>query len=72
VVYIVANVDYYGSEGWPNDCGSLRTLAFVMIIYGYLEMLKCCCIGTILCILIPFICFAARQAQRPNWMPAAP
>ena len=71
VFYIIGNVNYFGSSG-VNDCGSLRTFAFIMLIFGYLEMLKCCCIGTVICCLIPIIFFTSRQAQRPNWMPAPP
>ena len=70
--YIVGNKDYYGRTGFDDRCGSLMTFSFIMIIFGYLEMMKCCCIGTVICCLIPLIFFAARQQQRPNWIPAPP
>jgi len=43
-----------------------------LIIVGYFSMLKCglyCLVG--IC-LIPFLFFAARQAQRPSWLPTPP
>jgi len=70
--YIVGNKDYYNRVGFDEGCGSLFTMAQIMIIFGYIEMMKCCCIGTFICCLIPLIFFAARQQQRPNWMPAPP
>jgi hypothetical protein len=69
---IAGNVGYYNSDAYGTGCSSMRTFAFVLIIFGYLEMLKCCCIGTLLCCLVPLIFFAARQQQQPTWMPAPP
>jgi hypothetical protein len=35
-------------------------------------MFKCFCLSLIVCIMIPYLFFALRRAQRPNWLPAAP
>ncbi len=43
-----------------------------LIIIGYFEMLKCCLIGTCICVLVPTLFYARRRAQRPNWVPAPP
>lgn len=56
--------DYYGA------CYGLSVLMLLVLIVGYFEMLKCCCISTFICIMFPIILGARRNAQRPNWMPA--
>ena len=70
VILIIGNVNYYDNNCY--GCDSLKTISFIIIIFGYFEMLKCCCIGTLLCLFIPIIIYAARQQQQPNWMPAPP
>ena len=69
---IYGNTIYYQQLTFDNVNSGLRWIMFFLIVFGYFEMLKCCCIGTILCIMIPFICIAARRARRPNWIPAPP
>lgn len=69
---IYGNILYYKKSN-PKECGTgLRLIMFLVLILGYFEMLKCCCIGMIVCIMVPFLFFAVRRAQRPNWIPAAP
>jgi hypothetical protein len=60
--YIVGNNDYFNRIGYDNSWGSLMSFSLVMIIFGYIEMMKCCCIGTVICCLIPLIFYASRQA----------
>jgi hypothetical protein len=50
----------------------LQWVMFFLLVFGYFEMIKCCCISTIVCIMIPFVFFAYRRAARPNWVPAPP
>lgn len=71
VQLIIGNVNYYPKSDMTTDCGSLKTYALVVIIIGYFEMLKCCCLGMLGCCLIPVIILSARN-QRPdsNWQPA--
>lgn len=69
---IYGNVLYY-SKGTDQGCNNGYRLAlFLVLLIGYFEMMKCCCLSLFLCILIPMFFFAVRRAQRPNWMPAAP
>jgi len=69
---IYGNILYY-DRSTDKTCGNgLRLIMVLILIYGYFEMLKCCCLGTCICILVPFIIFAVRRGQRPNWVPAPP
>ena len=58
---IIGNIGYYNKRD-PRSCPSTNTIALVILIYGYFEMLKCCCIGCLLCILIPLLMMAQRNA----------
>ena len=69
---IYGNVIYYNELNTKNVNDGFRWVMFFMIVFGYFEMMKCCCIGTIFCIMLPFIFIAMRRAQRPNWIPAPP
>lgn len=69
---IYGNVIYYQQLNFDNVNNGLRWMMFFLLIFGYFEMLKCCCVGTIVCIMVPFIFIAARRARRPNWIPAPP
>lgn len=69
--YISANVGYY-DERVSTGCEKLLTNAFIVIIIGYIEMLKCCTIGLFLCIFIPMFIYYSRRNAQPQWIPAAP
>lgn len=69
---IYGNVIYYKKMQPENTNNSFRWMIFFLLVFGYFEMLKCCCVGTIVCIMIPFIIIAFRRARRPNWIPAPP
>lgn len=49
----------------------MRQALFVIVI-GYFEMLKCLCCGCLLCVFLPIVFIAARRAQQPQWVQAAP
>jgi hypothetical protein len=70
---IYGNVIYYQNElGNDQNCGTLTLIMFLVLLIGYFEMLKCCCTGTCVVVMIPLIYMSQRRAQRPNWMPAPP
>ncbi len=47
-------------------------IMFFVIVMGYIEMMKCFCMGIIACVMVPFIIIAIRRGRRPNWIPAPP
>ena len=69
--FISGNVGYYNNPD-KSDCAQLNVQAFIVIIIGYIEMLKCCLLSLFLCIFIPMFVYYARQQQQPQWIPAAP
>ena len=69
---LYGNIIYFNKTSDDSCSPSLRLGLFIMLLIGYIEMMKCFCLTLFLCILIPMIFFAVRRAQRPNWMPAAP
>jgi len=70
---IYGNVLFWSNK---NDCSSyssgLNFMMLILLVLGYMEMLKCCLTGTLVCCMVPFFLFASRRAQRPNWVPAPP
>ena len=66
------NMLYYTHNNAKDCSGGIRLIMFLSLILGYFEILKCICIGAVLCIMIPYLFLAARRARRPNWIPAAP
>lgn len=57
--FIYGNINYYKYNlgdicTEDNDYGSTFCMS-IILIYGYYEMLKCCCFGTVACILTPFL-----------------
>jgi integral membrane sensor domain MASE1 len=69
---VYGNMLYYIDYN-PYKCSNgVRLVMFLVLVLGYFEMLKCFCVGLVICIMVPFLVFAARRAQRPNWIPAAP
>ena len=62
---IYGNMIYYQKINESNTNEGFRWMIFILLVFGYFEMLKCCCVGTIVCIMIPFICLAYRRARRP-------
>ncbi len=71
---IYGNTIYYKNVSTTNyfTNSGLQWVMFFLLVFGYFEMIKCCCISTIVCIMIPFVFFAYRRAARPNWIPAPP
>lgn len=69
---VYGNVLYFNKSTEGSCMSGLRLGLFIMLLVGYIEMMKCFCLTIFLCILIPVIFFAVRRSQRPNWMPAAP
>ena len=69
--YISGNVGYYNN---PDETGCQKMLiqVFIVLIIGYIEMLKCCLVSLFVCILIPMVFYYARQNQQPQWIPTAP
>ena len=57
--YISGNVQYYNTPD-KSDCQRLNTQAFIVIIIGYIEMLKCCLLTLFLIIFIPMFIYYAR------------
>ena len=70
---IYGNVMFFRSENnCPTEAKGLNSIMFIVLLVGYFEMLKCCCMGTCVCVMLPLMFFAIRRARRPNWVPAAP
>ena len=69
---VYGNVLYFNKSTEGSCVSGLRLALFIMLLVGYIEMMKCFCLTIFLCILIPVIIFAVRRSQQPNWMPAAP
>ena len=61
--FISGNVGYYGNPD-KSDCQSANTKAFIVIIYGYIELLKCGCILLFIVILLPLLCCVAANQQQ--------
>ncbi len=68
---IYGNTVYYRTNLCEQTAYNLWVVMFLVLLIGYFEMLKCCCIGSCICIMVPIFIFAVRRAQRPNWMPAS-
>ena len=58
---ISGNINYYGSEG-ITFCQDFMWQAFIVILLGYFEMLKCFCCGCLLCVFLPIVFIAARRS----------
>lgn len=70
---IYGNVMYFkNGSNCSEKAPGLNTIMFFILLLGYFEMLKCCCMGTCVCIMLPVMFFAVRRARRPAWVPAAP
>lgn len=70
--YIYFNYQYECFGPNSEDADTLTQSMLLMIMFGYLTMLKCCCYTMMGCILIPVLCCLYRRAQQPNWEGAAP
>ena len=65
---------------WRNreECGAedeaprLTYCMNFMMIIGYCTMCKCCCVSTLVVLLLPFLIRMYRQANHGNWQAAAP
>ena len=70
---IYGNIYYYQNEDEFSysfeDCENLGLCMFLLILFGYYEMLKCCCVGTCVLLMIPILMDARRRAERPDWVP---
>lgn len=69
---ISGNIQFFKSTDQSSDCTSARNFTFILLILGYFEMMKCCCVGTLFCIFVPLFLYYARQAEQPQWIPAPP
>ncbi|CDW81070.1 zinc finger protein [Stylonychia lemnae] len=69
---VYGNVIYYQQLDYHNINTGYRWVLFILLLFGYFEMLKCCCVGTLVCIMAPFVIIAIRRGARPNWIPAPP
>ena len=69
---VYGNTVYFNKSAEKSCVEGLRLGLFIMLLFGYFQMMKCFFLTIFLCILIPVIFFAVRRSQRPNWMPAAP
>ena len=70
--FISANEGYYKNPD-SSDCENLNTQAFIIIIYGYLELAKCATFCRVLLLLVPLLCYYSRNGQQhPQWIPAPP
>src|SRR5690242_8199013 len=59
---IYGNVLYY-NKGNVDECANgLRLGVFLLLLFGYFEMMKCCCLSLFVCIMIPFLFFHIRRA----------
>lgn len=69
---VYGNILYY-DKGTEQGCNNgLRLAVFLVLLIGYFEMMKCCCLSLFVCIMVPIFIYAMRRARRPNWMPAPP
>jgi len=59
---IYGNVLYYPKETKDGCDNGLLLGMFLFILVGYFEMMKCCCIGLIICIMVPMYVYAVRRA----------
>lgn len=60
---IYGNVFYYRYETECSKSASGLTLVmFLVLLLGYFEMLKCCCIGTCICVMIPVLYYQIRRS----------
>mmetsp|Transcript_42990 Transcript_42990/g.41356 ORF Transcript_42990/g.41356 Transcript_42990/m.41356 type:complete len:159 (-) Transcript_42990:331-807(-) len=59
---IFGNVIYYAPNLCQQEAYQLWVIMFLVLLIGYFEMMKCCCIGSCICILIPVLCIYARRA----------
>jgi len=55
-----------------GNANNLTSTLYMMILFGYLTMCKCFFYLLLGCILIPLLCCLMRQANRPQWVGAAP
>ena len=69
---VYGNALYYKEAKNPHCSDGLKLIMFLTLLFGYFEMIKCCCMSLIVCIMIPLFFFAVRRQQRPNWIPAPP
>jgi hypothetical protein len=60
---IYGNVYYYQNDlaGNTEICGSLSLIMFLVLLLGYFEMLRCCFVGTCVCLIVPFLLVRSRR-----------
>lgn len=59
---IYGNTVYFRSNLCESQAYYLWLIMFLVLLVGYFEMLKCCCVGTCVCIMLPIFFFAVRRA----------
>ena len=60
---VYGNIWFYKDEvKTPCKNNSLYLCMQLVIIYGYYEMLKCCCFSTCACIMAPILFYSYRRA----------
>lgn len=59
---IYGNVLYFRTPICQTEAYYLWLVMFLVLLLGYFEMLKCCCIGTCVCVMLPIFFFAVRRA----------
>lgn len=57
---IYGNTVYFRPNHCETDAYYLWVVMLLVLLIGYFEMLKCCCIGTCVCIMLPLMFFAVR------------
>jgi hypothetical protein len=63
---IWGNIIYYDGPIYiPATCSNIAFMMFLMIILGYIEMLKFCCLSMVICIIVPIL-IRGPQPQQPN------
>ena len=73
--FIYGNVLYWKHHGEceaKDQAPQLTYGMFFMVIIGYGTMCKCCCVTSLVALLIPVLIRVRREANHGNWEAAAP
>ena len=68
--YVYGNIIYYKNR---DECvveelaPQLTSTMFIMMVFGYATMCKCCCITTIMAYLVPTLIQLYRRQQNNGW-----
>lgn len=75
--YVYGNVIYYQNRSYCSDIAQgdaeaqTQTL-WIMILFGYMTFIKCCCLSVCVIYLIPILIQIYRNQRNHGWEAAAP